>query len=300
MTVASQLSTPLSSQLHHSLKWPPLSLPSLNLWLLWVLTNRLRLQKLDCPPTSPRTSPRLSISRDASPPIPRSSSSASLKDVASSRSRSARYTPYSPKLVCSRRPDFLIFHISLAPLAVCSPWECQLSLFLLLCFRYVIYSMLFSHKCRLRHLTTPQSTTSSPRMTTSQFRKRSHQLTINVCESTNDLSANTPISSYVRRKTPGTSPTSTSFPREDLPPCLTPLSLPTLPPLPPLSGSSDEFPITPESNSFAELDPPAFISGKSKGSYGRMGRPTGTRLSTSPLPVRLSHRIRRRQIDHVE
>ncbi|KAF9498516.1 hypothetical protein BDN71DRAFT_1503949 [Pleurotus eryngii] len=217
------------------------------------------------PSTSPRASPPLSISRDASPPIPRSSSSASLKDIASSRSRSARYTPYSPKLLSARRGS--VSSISSSSSA---------------------------------SDTSSTSTSSSPRMTTSQFRKRSHQLTINVCESTNDLSANTPISSYVRRKTPGTSPTSTSFPREDLPPCLTPLSLPTLPPLPPLSGSSDEFPITPESNPFAELDPPAFISGKSKGSYGRMGRPTGTRLSTSPLPVRLSHRIRRRQIDHVE
>jgi len=44
-------------------------------------------------------------------------------------------------------------------------------------------------------------------------RRSSNRLTINIYGSTSDLPANTPISGYLRRKTPGASPTSPGFPR---------------------------------------------------------------------------------------
>ncbi|KAJ8468190.1 hypothetical protein ONZ45_g17337 [Pleurotus djamor] len=213
------------------------------------------------PYSSPRASPRSSLSRDSSPSIPRSGSSTSLKDVLSARSRAARYTPYSPKLSAPRRGSLSSVSSSASDNSSCP---------------------------------------SSPRFTSrSRSRKRTHQLTINICESSNDLSANTPISSYVRRKTPGTSPTSTVFPREDrddAAACLTPLSLPTLPPLPPLSGSSDEFPLTPTSQ---DSDFDVQISAKPS---ERRRRPMGTRISISPFSstVKSTHRVRRRHVDNAE
>ncbi|KAL9712787.1 hypothetical protein Ac2012v2_004024 [Leucoagaricus gongylophorus] len=44
-------------------------------------------------------------------------------------------------------------------------------------------------------------------------RRSQNQLTINIYGSTSDLPAYTPISTYLRRKTPGASPTSPGFPR---------------------------------------------------------------------------------------
>ena len=76
-------------------------------------------------------------------------------------------------------------------------------------------------------------------------RRRRAKLTINVCGSTSDLAASTPISTYVRRK----SPTSPSFGQDSgyesaSPPPHTP-SVPTLPVLlPSASASSDSFPTT--------------------------------------------------------
>jgi len=101
------------------------------------------------------------------------------------------------------------------------------------------------------------STSPSPSSTASR-RRNDMNLSPNVYESMSDLTANTPISTYVRRKTPSISsisPTSPTFPRDNYSPdtdsptaCPMPFSLPTLPSLFPKSMDTYSFPPTPESD----------------------------------------------------
>lgn len=79
-------------------------------------------------------------------------------------------------------------------------------------------------------------------------RRPRNALCLNIYGSTSDLPANMPISTYVRRKTPVTSPSSPTFPQDDrnssdIPKVLT---IPVLPSLLPNSASSEAFPITPK------------------------------------------------------
>ena len=128
---------------------------------------------------------------------------------------------------------------------------------------------------------------SSPR----SRKRQGKNMTVNVYGSNSDLSANTPISTYVRRKTPGASPTSPTFPREALDsPSASPMSIPTLPSLFPRSASSESFPLTP--NSDVEHLP----SGQSSPNYSSKplpdvleagtfllrGHHTGVRISSPP------------------
>lgn len=206
-------------------------------------------------PSSPRTE-RLSL--PASSPT-RSRSSPSLRDQAT-RSRIARYTPYSPTLNPSSRST-----------------------------RRGSVSSVSSSSSEMSQRAGSPRPSSSPR-----FRRRkstSNRLTINVFGSSTDLAANTPISSYVRRKTPVTSPTSPTFSRESSEPPSYPMpfTLPTLPTFLPQSSGSDSFPITPESEMEEfPVRPTSSSSAKdllseepsTVGSSPRFH--TGIRISTSP------------------
>ncbi|KAL0949620.1 hypothetical protein HGRIS_009665 [Hohenbuehelia grisea] len=215
------------------------------------------------PSSSPRASPRPKSSNGGSPAL----AGSSPRDSSSSRARNARYSPYSP--ISSRRSS-------------------------------LSSSSSISENGSLRSSSRSPSVTSSPRL-----RKRSNQnLTINVYGSAADLSANTPISIFVRRKTPGTSPTSPTFPRdsccnaEALPDYLAPLSLPTLPPLLPLSANSEDFPITPDSDSFPEypMDESSKSIAETEAPFTRRSRRTGTRISTPPSSAGLGRVRRHRQL----
>ncbi|ESK97417.1 hypothetical protein Moror_17596 [Moniliophthora roreri MCA 2997] len=139
----------------------------------------------------------------------------------------------------------------------------------------------------------------SPRLSPSpRIRRRTvnGKLTINVFGSSTDLPANTPISSYVRRKTPMASPTSPTFSRngseEVIPAYPMPFTLPTLPAFLPGSANSESFPITPDSEledfSSTRMSPkhsPKLLSDdvEIKQHLPRSTRlHTGIRISTSP------------------
>lgn len=127
-------------------------------------------------------------------------------------------------------------------------------------------------------------------------KRKDNKLTVNVFGSSTDLSATTPISIYVRRKTPGASPITSIFlpDSRDTSPHL--LTLPTLPSLFPLSPNSDHFPITPDSDEKRPLSdrnanspsPSPVIKAKAipdllEGHvFGRFRCHTGTRISTPP------------------
>ncbi|KAL0581980.1 hypothetical protein V5O48_000038 [Marasmius crinis-equi] len=210
-------------------------------------------------PSSPRLE-KLAI--PASSPT-RSRSSPSLRDQVT-RSRTARYNPYSPTLTSTTR----------------TPRRGSVS----------SVSSFSSSSSEKSH----RAGSSSPRLSPSPRIRRKHQgnkLTINVFGSSTDLAANTPISSYVRRKTPVTSPTSPTFSRESSnpPPSYPmPFTLPTLPTFLPQSASSDSFPITPDSEAEGFSVRPA---PSPKGSVESLPEDpthsspryhTGIRISTSP------------------
>lgn len=143
----------------------------------------------------------------------------------------------------------------------------------------------------------PQNHPGSPRIR----KRKDNKLTVNVFGSSTDLSATTPISIYVRRKTPGASPTTSIFvpdSRDTSPSFGHLLTLPTLPSLFPLSPNSDHFPITPDSDEKRPLSdrnsnspspsPSPVIKAKAipdllEGHvFGRIRCHTGTRISTPP------------------
>ncbi|KAJ7086716.1 hypothetical protein C8R44DRAFT_893511 [Mycena epipterygia] len=211
------------------------------------------------PRSSPSSSPRMP---SVTPPSPtKSRSSPSLRDAGAPRNRLARYSPYSPVFQLSSRRGSLSSVSSSS-----SDYE----------------------RPTVRAYSTSPHPPSSPRA-----RKRhGNNLTVNVYGSNSDLSANTPISTYVRRKTPGASPTSPTFPREALDsPSASPMpfSIPTLPSLFPRSASSDSFPLTPNSDvehlsaegspNYSSKPLPDVVEA---GTYLHRGHHTGVRISSPP------------------
>ncbi|KAK7470839.1 hypothetical protein VKT23_002256 [Stygiomarasmius scandens] len=215
--------------------------------------------------SSPSGSPKL-----LSVPCPgpaRSKSSPSLRDQASRRS-SARYSPYASTTFERRRG-------SVSSMSSSSDLSDRAS------------------------STSPRPPSSSPRI-----RKRlGNKLTVNVFGSSTDLSANTPISSYVRRKTPGASPTSPTFPRDVVEESPRPFVLPTLPSFLPQSSGSDSFPVTPNSDvdSSGRISPDVVKPfSEEVGILSRRSRiHTGIRISTPPRPTDLGGKYSRPAVVHV-
>ena len=135
---------------------------------------------------------------------------------------------------------------------------------------------------------------------------RNKRLAVNVYGSSSDLAADTPISTYVRRKTPGTSPTSPIFNRDSgyessSSTTAMPFSIPSLPVLFLKSSSSESFP-----TSDSELEDVASTSPKtgakrlpdlSKSSHRNrriVRRPTGVRISVPSHPTNVGEHLRRR------
>ncbi|KIM45988.1 hypothetical protein M413DRAFT_23782 [Hebeloma cylindrosporum] len=221
------------------------------------------------PPSSPGSP------RTGSPNLPaRSSSSPSLRDMAT-RPRISRFSPYSHPASFTRRRG------SLSSVSSSSDFE-----------------------------SSPLSATFfiPARPTSSRPRRYRNKLTINTYGSSSDLNANTPISTYVRRKTPGTSPTSPTFNPdsgyESSEPTAMPFSIPSLPVLLPHSASSESFPNTPTDDAeMGHWDSSSAIGGKppvdiAEGTdyYRFIRRRTGTRISTPPQSAKLvGHRSRRNQ-----
>ncbi|KAJ7368147.1 hypothetical protein DFH08DRAFT_830518 [Mycena albidolilacea] len=171
------------------------------------------------PRSSPSSSPRMP---SVTPPSPtKSRSSPSLRDPGASRNRLARYSPYSPVFQLSSR-------------------------------RGSLSSVSSNSSSDYERPTRAYSTSPHPPSSPRARKRHGNNLTVNVYGSSGDLSANTPISTYVRRKTPGASPTSPIFPRDALEesPSASPMpfTIPTLPSLFPRSASSDSFPLTPNSD----------------------------------------------------
>ncbi|PPQ74909.1 hypothetical protein CVT26_011404 [Gymnopilus dilepis] len=149
-----------------------------------------------------------------------------------------------------------------------------------------------------------------PRPAPSRLRRYRNKLTVHTYDSSSDFNANTPISTYVRRRTPGTSPTSPTFNLSDsgyessapTPPM--PFSIPSLPMLLPHSASSESFPDTPASDSSMAEDPPHLsstnISNTADDSegvdyYRFIRRRTGTRISAPPRPNPVNKRHSRKK-----
>ncbi|PPQ77327.1 hypothetical protein CVT25_010909 [Psilocybe cyanescens] len=201
----------------------------------------------------------------------RSSSSPSLREMAT-RHRLSRYSPYSPAVSLTRRRG------SLSSVSSSSDFE-----------------------------SSPLSATFyiPSRPTLSRPRKYRNKLSANTYGSSSDLNADTPISTYVRRKTPGTSPTTPTFSRdsgyESSSPTPMPFSIPSLPVLLQHSASSESFPDTPSSDAdvmdFRSSSPSTPLADITDGNdyYRFIRRRIGTRISTHPRPNTLkSHHSRRK------
>ena len=140
------------------------------------------------------------------------------------------------------------------------------------------------------------------RPTSSRPRRYRNKLTVNTYGSSSDLNADTPISTYVRRKTPGASPTSPTFSPdsgyESSEPIAMPFSIPSLPVLLPHSASSESFPNTPTDDAEMGRSSPIGENPLTEGInyYRFIRRRTGTRISTPPSSAGLnSHHSRRKQ-----
>ncbi|KAF5388204.1 hypothetical protein D9615_000229 [Tricholomella constricta] len=217
--------------------------------------------------SSPSASPRL-----AGAVVPLHSRSKSIQSLReSSRPRVARYSPYSPVLATSRRG-------SLSSVSSCS---------------------LERDPSPLRAFSSPPRSASSPRFS----RRPMNKLSVNVYGSASDLAANTPISSYVRRKTPGASPTSPTFSQgsRDSPPASPmPVTVPTLPTLWPNSANSDSFPITPNDPEPVSFENDYSFGDATKTHSRRHRRHVGIRISTPPRSAEIiAHHPRRRSLAHV-
>jgi len=166
--------------------------------------------------------------------------------------------------------------------------------------RYSPY-LLFTRRGSLpsaSHTTTefhqPRASSTSPRLLSSPgVRKRNGTtLSTNIYGSVSDLTANTPISTYVRRKTPSISPTSPTFPPDDsATSSLMPFSLPTLPSLFPQAMDYYSFPPMPK----ADMQQPSeYKSYHSKflpenlGDY-RFYSHASVRISTPPRFTDMNH-----------
>ncbi|KAG6890907.1 hypothetical protein C0995_000864 [Termitomyces sp. Mi166 len=129
-------------------------------------------------------------------------------------------------------------------------------------------------------------------------RRSANKLSVNPYGSASDLAANTPISSYVRRKTPGASPTSPTFPhesRDSLPISPMPMTVPTLPAFWP-NSSSGSFPTTKGTES-PTLE--SYSLSDIAKNHRRGRRSVGTRISTPSSADLTSHYPRRRSLAHI-
>ncbi|KAG5723585.1 hypothetical protein E4T56_gene18137 [Termitomyces sp. T112] len=208
--------------------------------------------------SSPSTSPRLIGAGIHS----RSRSTQSLRE--SSRSRTTRYSPYSPVIPTPRRD-----------------------------------SLSSASSCSLQRDQSPvRAISSSPRdASPRRFSRRStNNLSVNVYGSASDLAANTPISSYVRRKTPGASPTSPTFShesRDSSPVSPVPMTVPKLP-----AFCSGSFPTTTRDIESLTFETHSAAEAAKTDRRGR--RSVGTRISTPPHSADLtSHYPRRRSLAHI-
>ncbi|KAJ3920179.1 hypothetical protein F5877DRAFT_77342 [Lentinula edodes] len=185
-----------------------------------------------CTPSSPDSSPSSSPKLLGEPtPSLQSKSSPSLRDQGR-RSRSTRFSPYSSTFISARRRS------SISPDSSSSSSDTDG-----LSERVSVFQ-------NSTYLTNAQQSSScSPTLRSSSLRTRKraqNKLIVNVFGSSPDLSANTPISSYVRRKTPGTSPSSPSFPRDfgQAREFSKPFIMPTLPSFLPASARKEAFSLT--------------------------------------------------------
>lgn len=188
----------------------------------------------------------------------------SLRDL--SRQKTSRYSPYSSALPTGRRGS--LSSVSSSSSAELSPTQES-----------------FGRRSR------------SPRN-----RRHRNQLCLNLYgDSSYDLQANMPISTYVRRKSPNNSPTSPSFIRDSDCESIAipqPLALPVLPSaLLPNSASSESFPLTPEDSEF-----PDYVSRASRdfkphiwenSESGRVPYLTGVRISNASRSSLNEHYHRR-------
>ncbi|KAF8803702.1 hypothetical protein BYT27DRAFT_7195033 [Phlegmacium glaucopus] len=246
------------------------SLPSfIELMASLGLEQVKQIPTADKSPSPQPSSPRSPVIGCKNAPMrTRSSSSPSLREVGT-RHHTSRYLPYSPALSLTRRRG------SLSSVSSSSDFESS--------------------------PTFPIPPRPRPRKT------RNKCLSVNVYGSSSDLAADTPISTYVRRKTPGTSPTSPTFNRDSgyessTSPTAMPFLIPSLPVLLPNSSSSESFPSTPTSDSeledvvrtFPKTGPKRFS--KSNNINCRIVRkPTGVRISVPPYPTNLCERYSHRR-----
>lgn len=149
---------------------------------------------------------------------------------------------------------------------------------------------------------TKQSSTSPPPSSLRARRSR-NQLTVNVYGSTSDLPAYTPISSYLRRKTPGASPTSPTFPRHVTYESVD-ITLPIVPSFPNSASTDSSFPKTPQSDNGASSprlsDKAVIITEATEVRSPRSHRRwhTGVRISTPPCSAGIDDFSRRRLVPH--
>ncbi|KAJ4472306.1 hypothetical protein J3R30DRAFT_3709761 [Lentinula aciculospora] len=207
--------------------------------------------------SSPSSSPKL---LGVAAPSLRSKSSPSLRDQRY-RSRPARYSPYSFTFTSSRRRGSVSSHSS-------------------------------SSSSDMDDMSSRSGSCSPTLQPSPRLRKRApNKLAVNVFGSSPDLSANTPISSYVRRKTPGTSPLLPSFPREsdDSREFSKPFIIPALPSFLPPSAPSEPFSFSSRSGLEDSSSPPSSKFGlepfpeRELDTMSRSSRlHTGIRISTTP------------------
>ena len=262
--------------------------------------NQTSTGTADQPPSPQLSSPCLPAVGWKNAPT-RSSSSPSLRDVATLHHIS-RYSPYPSALVRHGGISFNIWtwsfsqsptrrRRSLSPVSSSSDFESSpLS---------PVSAGIFSIWITLNNVaqTFSNSSRRRPRKT------RNKRLHVGTYGSSSDLTADTPISTYVRRKTPGTSPTSPSFTPDsgyESSSSLTamPFSIPSLPVLLANSPSSDTVSNTPSSDSELEdLVQTTFksevkrISKSDNGNCSIVRRPTGVRISVPPYPTNLRERF---------
>lgn len=149
--------------------------------------------------------------------------------------------------------------------------------------------------------TKPSSTSPSP--PSLRARRSRNQLTVNVYGSTSDLPAYTPISSYLRRKTPGASPTSPGFPRSVTYESAD-ITLPILPSFPSPASTESSLPETPQpdvSSSPRSFDKAMIATESTEARSPRTHRRwhTGVRISTPPFSAGFDDTHRRRLVPHL-
>lgn len=153
----------------------------------------------------------------------------------------------------------------------------------------------------MSHLLILQSSNSPPPSSLRARRSR-NQLTVNVYGSTSDLPAYTPISSYVRRKTPGGSPTSPTFLRHTTYESVD-ITLPIVPSFPDSASTDSSFPKTPQSDISATAissDKALTMTEVTEVPSPRVYRRwhTGIRISTPPFSAGIDDINRRRLVPY--